>query len=168
MKLDDHQQAMLAGAEGPARRAAMEQIVKVGRFFDADDCVAISQVHLMADPEALGPSGVDYLESLAVMPLAERRVRVPSITDPRGVDFAAYKRLGQTDVDGRSRAPRNGRLRGARRHDDQHLHQLPVGYSAGKGRAHRLRRYRLVDLRQQRARRADELRRRAVGAGGCA
>lgn len=98
MKLDDHQQAMLAGAAGPARRSAMEQIVKVGRFFDAEDCVAISQVHLMADPEALGPSGVDYLEGLAAMPLAERRVRVPSITDPRGVDFAAYKRLGQTDA----------------------------------------------------------------------
>jgi predicted aconitase len=98
MKLDDHQQAMLAGAEGPARRAAMEQIVKVGRFFDAEDCVAISQVHLMADPEALGPSGVDYLEGLATLPLAERRVRVPAITDPRGVDFAAYKRLGQTDA----------------------------------------------------------------------
>ena len=98
MKLDDHQQAMLAGAEGPARRAAMEQIVKVGRFFDAEDCVAISQVHLMADPEALGPSGVDYLESLAAMPLPERRVRVPAITYPRGVDFAAYKRLGQTDA----------------------------------------------------------------------
>jgi predicted aconitase len=97
MKLDDHQQAMLAGAEGPARRSAMEQIVKVGRFFDAEDCVSISQVHLMADPEALGPSGVDYLESIAALPLAERRVRVPSITDPRGVDFAAYKRLGQTD-----------------------------------------------------------------------
>ncbi len=97
MKLDDHQQAMLAGAEGPARRAAMEQIVKVGRFFDAEDCVAISQVHLMADPEALGPSGVDYLESLAALPLADRRVRVPAITDPRGVDFNAYQRLGQTE-----------------------------------------------------------------------
>lgn len=97
MKLDDHQQAMLAGAEGSARRAAMEQIVKVGRFFDAEDCVAISQVHLMADPEALGPSGVDYLETLAALPLIERRVRVPAITDPRGVDFNAYKRLGQTE-----------------------------------------------------------------------
>jgi predicted aconitase len=97
MKLDDHQQAMLAGAEGPARRYAMEQIVKVGRFFDAEDCVPISQVHLMADPEALGPSGVDFLEDLAKLPLAERRVRVPAITDPRGVDFAAYKRLGQTE-----------------------------------------------------------------------
>ena len=98
MKLDDHQQAMLAGAEGAARRYAMEQIVKVGRFFDAEDCVPISQVHLMADPEALGPSGVDFLEDLAKLPLSERRVRVPSITDPRGVDFAAYKRLGQTET----------------------------------------------------------------------
>ena len=98
MKLDDHQQAMLAGAEGPARKYAMEQILKVGRFFDAEDCVPISQVHLMADPEALGPSGVDFLESLAKLPLAERRVRVPAITDPRGVDFNAYKRLGQTET----------------------------------------------------------------------
>ncbi len=54
MKLTDHEQAMLAGAEGPARKFAMEQIVKVGRFFDAADTVAISQVHIMADPEALG------------------------------------------------------------------------------------------------------------------
>jgi predicted aconitase len=98
MKLDDHQKAMLAGAEGPARQYAMEQILKVGRFFDAEDCVPISQVHLMADPEALGPSGVDFLEGLARLPLAERRVRVPAITDPRGVDFNAYKRLGQTDA----------------------------------------------------------------------
>ena len=30
MKLTDHEQAMLAGAEGPARKFAMEQIVKVG------------------------------------------------------------------------------------------------------------------------------------------
>ncbi|MFN3745979.1 MAG: aconitase X [Hyphomicrobiaceae bacterium] len=98
MKLDDQQKAMLAGAEGRARQYAMEQILKVGRFFDAEDCVPISQVHLMADPEALGPSGVDFLESLARLPLAERRVRVPSITDPRGVDFSAYKRLGQTEA----------------------------------------------------------------------
>lgn len=98
MKLDDNQQAMLAGAQGPARRYAMEQIVKVGSFFDAEDCVAVSQVHLMADPEALGPSGVDFLESLARLPEADRRVRIPSITDPRGVDFDAYKRLGQTDA----------------------------------------------------------------------
>ncbi|MDX2158621.1 MAG: aconitase X catalytic domain-containing protein [Hyphomicrobiaceae bacterium] len=98
MNLTDHEQAMLAGAEGPARQYAMEQIVSVGRFFDAKDTVAISQVHIMADPEALGPSGLAFLEQLAALPKAQRRVRVPTVTDPRGVDFAAYKRLGQTEA----------------------------------------------------------------------
>jgi predicted aconitase len=98
MKLTDHEEAMLAGAEGPARQHAMQQIVDVGRFFDAAETVAISQVHIMADPEALGPSGVSFLEQLADLPRDQRRVRVPTVTDPRGVDFAAYKRLGQTET----------------------------------------------------------------------
>ena len=98
MILTPHETAMLAGADGPARKFAMQQIVKVGRFFDAADTVAVSQVHIMADPEALGPSGVEYLESLARLPEQERRVRIPTVTDPRGVDFAAYKRLGQTEA----------------------------------------------------------------------
>ena len=38
-----------------------------------------------------------FLETLAAAPEAERRVRVPTITDPRGLDFAVYRRLGQTD-----------------------------------------------------------------------
>jgi predicted aconitase len=50
----------------------------------------------MADTESLGEAGVRFLETLAEAPEAERRVRVPSITDPRGIDFAVYRRLGQT------------------------------------------------------------------------
>ncbi len=87
---------MLAGEEGPARKFAMEQILAVGNFFDAEGCVEISQVHLMADPEALGSDGVSFLESLSVLPENERHVRVPTVTDPRGVDFDAYQRLRQT------------------------------------------------------------------------
>lgn len=98
MKLTDHETSMLRGAEGPARQFAMEQIVKVGEFFDASETVAVSQVHIMDDPEALGPSGVTFLEGLAKLPEKDRRVRIPTVTDPRGVDFAAYKRLGQTDA----------------------------------------------------------------------
>src|SRR5665213_3873734 len=30
--------------------------------------------------------------------IAQRRVRVPTLTDPRGLDFAVYKRLGQTEA----------------------------------------------------------------------
>lgn len=98
MKLSEHERAMLAGDEGPARQYAMQQVERVGTFFGAKDCVEISQVHLMADPESLGEAGVGFLEEFAALPEAERRVRVPTVTDPRGVDFAAYKRLKQTDA----------------------------------------------------------------------
>ena len=88
---------MLAGEEGPARQFAMQQIVRVGEFYDAADCVEISQVHLMADPEATGEEGITFLEQLAELPLEQRRVRVPTVTDPRGVDFKAYTKLRQSD-----------------------------------------------------------------------
>ena len=97
MKLTDLEQAMLAGDQGRPRQFAMEQIVRVGSFFDATDTVAIAQVHLMADPESLGIASVAFLEELAGHPAEQRQVQVPSVTDPRGVDFAAYKRLGQSD-----------------------------------------------------------------------
>jgi len=98
MHLTDHEQAMLAGAFGEPRRRALEQQMMVGRFFDAGDFVEIAQVHLMADTESLGEAGVAWLEELAAFPETERRVRVPTVTDPRGVDFDAYKRLGQQDA----------------------------------------------------------------------
>ena len=52
----------------------------------------------MADTESLGEAGVAWLEGLAAAPEAQRRVRIPTITDPRGLDFASYKRLKQTDA----------------------------------------------------------------------
>ncbi|MDH5749259.1 MAG: aconitase X catalytic domain-containing protein [Rhodospirillales bacterium] len=95
--LTSEEKAMLAGELGPARRYAMEQIIRVGGFFDAKDCIEVSQVHIMADPESLGLAGVEFLESLCALEADQRRVRVPTVTDPRGVDFEAYKRLGQTE-----------------------------------------------------------------------
>jgi hypothetical protein len=52
----------------------------------------------MADTESLGETGVGFLESLAAAPEVERRVRVPTLTDPRGLDVESYKRLGQTEA----------------------------------------------------------------------
>ena len=88
---------MLAGELGAVRRWAIEHQVAVGEFFDAADFVPVSQAHVMADTESLGEAGVRFLEGLAAAPEAERRVRVPTITDPRGIDFAVYRRLGQSD-----------------------------------------------------------------------
>jgi predicted aconitase len=96
MRLSEEERAMLAGAFGETRRWAISHQIAVGEFFDAADLVPVSQAHIMADTESLGEAGVRFLEGLAAKPEAERRVRVPTITDPRGVDFAVYRRLGQT------------------------------------------------------------------------
>jgi predicted aconitase len=98
MRLTDEERAMRAGEHGQPRRWAILHQIAVGEFFDAADLVPISQAHIMADTESLGESGVGFLESLALRPEAERRVRVPTLTDPRGLDVAAYKRLGQSEA----------------------------------------------------------------------
>jgi len=96
--LTDEDEAMRAGEFGEPRRWAIEHQIAVGEFFDAVDLVPVSQAHIMADTESLGQSGVGFLESLAAAPEAERRVRVPTLTDPRGLDVEVYKRLGQTEA----------------------------------------------------------------------
>jgi hypothetical protein len=98
MQLTDEEHAMLAGAQGPARQWAIRHQMAVGQFFDAPDFVRVGQAHIMADTESLGEAGVAWLEGLAAQSPAERRVRIPTITDPRGLDFASYRRLKQTDA----------------------------------------------------------------------
>jgi predicted aconitase len=96
MRLTDEENAMLAGELGVVRRWAIAHQIAVGEFFDAADFISVSQAHIMADTESLGEAGIRFLEGLAAAPEAERRVWVPTITDPRGLDFAVYRRLGQT------------------------------------------------------------------------
>jgi predicted aconitase len=95
IKLTDYEQTLLAGAEGATRQWAIKQLIEVGTFFDAADLVEVSQVHLMADTESLGETCVAFLEDLASRPANERRVKVPTVTDPRGADFDAYRKIKQ-------------------------------------------------------------------------
>lgn len=95
MNLNEFEQSMLAGEFGWPRQQALEQQIEVGRFFDAKDFVEISQVHLMADTESLGETGVEYLEQLAAYPWDERKVSVPTVTDPRGIDLCRFRALHQ-------------------------------------------------------------------------
>jgi len=92
MKLNDLERAMRAGELGRVAQLAIEHQVKVGEFFGAPDFVPVTQAHVMADTESLGEAGVAWLESLA---RDGGRVRVPTITDPRGTDFANAGMLGQ-------------------------------------------------------------------------
>src|SRR5262245_17074436 len=86
---------MQAGAFGPAVQWAIEHQIRVGRYLGAADFVSVSQAHIMADTESLGEAGIEWLERWASPPVEQRRVRVPTITDPRGTDFAAAHRLRQ-------------------------------------------------------------------------
>jgi predicted aconitase len=95
MRLDAELEQMLAGEQGEPRRWALAHQLGVGAFFDAEDLVPVGQAHIMADPESLGEHGVAFLEAIARNDPAHRRVRVPTITDPRGVDFRMHKQLGQ-------------------------------------------------------------------------
>ena len=49
---------------------------------------------MMVDPESIGVAGVKFFENLVKM---NAKVRVPMITDPRGVDLDYYRPLGQTE-----------------------------------------------------------------------
>jgi len=97
MKLNDEEQAMLAGEAGSVLQEAIRHQVKVGEFFGAEDLVPVTQAHVMADTESLGEAGVRWLEGLAAAKDGRRRVRIPTITDPRGTDFTKARQLKQAD-----------------------------------------------------------------------
>jgi predicted aconitase len=97
MKLNDEEEAMRAGAFGAPAQWAIEHQIQVGEYLGAADFVAVSSAHVMADTESLGLAGVEWVERLATQAAGQRCLRVPTITDPRGTDFAAAHRLQQQD-----------------------------------------------------------------------
>src|ERR1700737_5669971 len=87
MKLNDEESDILAGKAGPVPQQALQHQIKVGKFFGAENMVAVTQAHLMADTESLGEAGVRWLEGLVGSTDGQRRVRIPTITDPRATAF---------------------------------------------------------------------------------
>ena len=155
---------MLAGEFGEPRRWAIAHQIAVGEFFDAADLVPVSQAHVMADTESLGEAGISFLEGLAGAP--ERRAAGPG-PDP---DRSARPRCAGLQAarpergHARPRSARDRRTPRLRRADDRHLHQLSDDHAAGPRRASRDGRHRRGDLHQQRFRRAQQFRGRAVRA----
>lgn len=97
MRLNDDEQAILAGAAGPVPKLCLEHQVAVGDFFGAADFIPVTQAHIMADTESLGQAGVMWLEKLCTVTEGQRQVRIPTITDPRGTDFTKASALRQSD-----------------------------------------------------------------------
>ncbi len=51
MKLSHKELEIQSGQFGEVRKLALEHQIQVGKFFDAQSFVEISQVHIMADTE---------------------------------------------------------------------------------------------------------------------
>ncbi len=96
MKLTEEEQEILAGNVATVPQQALQHQIAVGDFFGAADFVPVTQAHIMADTESLGEAGVRWLEGLAAETSGQRRVCIPTITDPRGTDFSKADFLGQT------------------------------------------------------------------------
>ncbi|MDE2887277.1 MAG: aconitase X catalytic domain-containing protein [Gemmatimonadota bacterium] len=94
MKLTCEEKAMLAGEMGPAAATALARQMEVGTFFRAVDFAPVQTVHAMADIEALAEPGLRYLEETAA---GGARFRVPVTTNPRSVDFAMWRDVGQDE-----------------------------------------------------------------------
>ncbi len=89
---------MLEGEHGYPRKWAMQQQIQVAHFFGATDFVKVSQSHIMCDTESLGLAGIEHLEAIASHSEEHRRVAVPAVTDPRGMDLSVYKKFSQSEV----------------------------------------------------------------------
>ena len=88
---------MLEGEHGYPRKWAMQQQMQVAHFFGATDFVKVSQSHIMCDTESLGLAGIEHLECIASHSEGHRRVAVPAVTDPRGMDLSVYKKFSQSE-----------------------------------------------------------------------
>ena len=88
---------MVNGDYGFPRQWAIQQQIKVARFFGAADFVEVTQAHIMCDTESLGDAGIQHLEFLANHNEADRTVLIPAVTDPRGLDFSVYKKFQQPE-----------------------------------------------------------------------
>ena len=165
MRLNDEESAMLAGRAGPARQWAIDHQIRVGRYLGAADFVPVSQAHIMADTEiarrrrrrmAGTPGGAaEHNAACASPPSPIRAARTSRLRRGCGTRSGCW----------RSGASRYRGLRGTRRADDRHLHQLPDDHAGGVRRTHGVWRHRCGDLLEQRARCAIQFRGRTVGAG---
>ncbi len=94
MQLSPEERAILARPQEAPVRRALEMQIATGEFFGAAGMVPVTSAHLTGDPESMGEAGLRFVEELC-----ERGARfaIPATTNPRNVDFALYRELGQAE-----------------------------------------------------------------------
>ena len=90
MLLSDRDRAMLDGAEGGARRQAMEALIQLGEAFDAPDMVDIGYAHIHAGM-AMYLGDVELMEDLAA---DGARMAVPVSSNIANADMGNWQQTG--------------------------------------------------------------------------
>lgn len=88
--LADEDRAMLSGAQGPARRIAMETILRMAESFGANELVSVTRVHLDCCIHT-GPASVEIAERFRDL---GGRVAVPTTLNAISTDLVRWRRLG--------------------------------------------------------------------------
>ena len=96
MKLTPTEQDMLDGKHGLAVRDAIMYQLEVGKFWDAERFVPITNAHMTGDIEVMGDGGMGFLERTCAQ---KARCIVPTSTNARCMDFAHATALGQDPIE---------------------------------------------------------------------
>nr|MBC7243994.1 aconitase X catalytic domain-containing protein [Chloroflexota bacterium] len=92
MQLTEEEQAMLAGAQGPAVQKAMQIVVTLAEIYDAQGLVHVASAQVAGvSYKNLGDAGVEFLEEWAAQ---GARVRVPTFMNPAGMDLERWTEMG--------------------------------------------------------------------------
>jgi len=92
LRLNAEEEALLAGAGGPALRQAMEIVVALGRIYGAPDLVPVKSVQVAGvSYKNLGAAGLEFLNAWAD---EGARAVVPAMLNPAGMDLSRWRELG--------------------------------------------------------------------------
>jgi predicted aconitase len=95
MQLDAEEAAMLRGERGAAMQQAIRFQIEVGRFFEAERFVPITNAHVMGDIEVMGDAGLGLLRKMSS---EHARCAVPTSSNARCMHFEDIPGL-QADAD---------------------------------------------------------------------
>ncbi len=85
MKLNQEELAMLNGDKGRAVQEAIKFQIEVGKFFNAERFVPITNAHVMGDIEVMGDGGLDMMTQIAE---EGAKCAVPSTSNARCMHFS--------------------------------------------------------------------------------
>lgn len=83
MKLTDQQKQIMDGSQGPCRAWAMKFLKDTGTALGAEDLVPIRYALMMADTDAMGEAGVEFIARLNQASPEERRPRASLVLESR-------------------------------------------------------------------------------------